>query len=116
MFDPGENVTINGGRYRAMITDYLTQCHFPHISSINESVDWLPRLYDITLLDFFLLGCVKSKVYSDNHALIQALEQNITRVICQLPFDMLERVIENLTHKISSAVFRQNFADKILNY
>ena len=37
---------------------------------------------------------MKSKVYADNPASIPALEQNITRVIRQLPVEILERVIE----------------------
>ena len=70
--------------------------HFPHIrQSIHllrehfgeqiishfGPVDWPPRSCDITPLNFFLWGYVKSKVYADNPASIQALEQNITRVI-----------------------------------
>ena len=41
---------------------------------------------DITPLDFFLFGYVKSnKVYAANPVSIQSLKQNITRVIHQLP-------------------------------
>ena len=58
-------------------------------------VSWPPRSCDITPLDFFLWGYVKSKVYADKPATIQALEANITRVINAIPVEMLERVIEN---------------------
>lgn len=42
-------------------------------------VNWPARSCDITPLDFFLWGCVKSKVYIDKPATIEALEANITR-------------------------------------
>jgi len=58
-------------------------------------VNWPPRSCDITPLDFFLWGYVKSKVYMDKPATIEALEANITRVIGQISLEMLERVIEN---------------------
>lgn len=48
---------------------------------------------DITPPD--LWGNVKSKVYMDKPATIKALEVNITRVIIQIPLNMLERIIEN---------------------
>ena len=53
-------------------------------------VSWPPRSCDITPLDFFLWVYVKSKVYADKPATIQALEANITRVINAIPVEMLD--------------------------
>uniref|UniRef100_A0A0K2UFW6 Putative LOC100569746 [Acyrthosiphon pisum] n=1 Tax=Lepeophtheirus salmonis TaxID=72036 RepID=A0A0K2UFW6_LEPSM len=58
-------------------------------------VNWPPRSCDITPLDFFLWGYVKAKVYWDKLATIEALEANIERVVREIPFTMLEHVIEN---------------------
>ena len=75
----------------------LLRKHFgEQIISRFEPVDWPPRSCDITPLVFSLWVYVKSKVYADNPASIQALEQNITRVIHQLPVEMLERVDRKL--------------------
>lgn len=63
-------------------------------------VNWPPRSCDIIPLDFFLWSYVKSKVYMDNPATIEALEANIIRVIRQIPIEMLERVIENWTFRM----------------
>ena len=43
-------------------------------------VSWPPRSCDITPLDLFHWGCVKSKVYADKPATIQALEAMSCRV------------------------------------
>ena len=57
-------------------------------------VDWPPRSCDITPLDFYLWGYVKSKCFVDKPA-IEALEANITEVISEIPTEVLERVIQN---------------------
>lgn len=122
----GECVTVNGERYRAMITNFLVPeiqarglgdiwfqqdgatCHTAALTmdllrqhfddnfiSRNGPVNWPPRSCDITPLDFFLWGYVKSKVFADKPATIPALEANITRVIGEIPVHMLEKVVEN---------------------
>ena len=58
-------------------------------------VDWPPRSCDITPLDFYLCGYVKSKCFMDKPATIEALEANITEVISEIPTEVLERVIQN---------------------
>ncbi|GFS58666.1 transposable element Tc3 transposase [Trichonephila clavipes] len=94
--DEGHNVTVNGDRYRAMITNFFipelnnhdvqqlwfqedgATCHtaratiyllkdtfgdrlISHIGPLN----WPPRSCDLTPLDYFLWGYVKSLVYVD---------------------------------------------------
>jgi len=58
-------------------------------------VNYLPKLCDITPLDFFLWDYVKSKVYIGKPAMIMELEANITRVINQIPLEIL-----NASYKI----------------
>lgn len=56
-----------------------------------------PKSCDIT--PFFLWGCVKSKVYANNRASIQALKQNNKRLIRQLPLEILKtKFIEYCIH------------------
>ena len=58
-------------------------------------VDWPPRSCDITPLDSYLWGYVKSKYFVDKPATIEALEANIIEVISEIPTEVLERVIQN---------------------
>ncbi|GFX56145.1 uncharacterized protein TNCV_3062311 [Trichonephila clavipes] len=60
-------------------------------------VNWPPRSCDLTPLDYFLWGCVKSMVYADKPQMLDHLEDNIRRVIADIRPQMLEKVIENLT-------------------
>ncbi|GFX30198.1 uncharacterized protein TNCV_1963051 [Trichonephila clavipes] len=94
--DEGHNVTVNGDRYRAMITNFFipelnnhdvqelgfqqngATCHTARATidllkvtfgdrliSRFGPVNWPPRSCDLTPLDYFLWGYVKSLVYAD---------------------------------------------------
>ncbi|GFS79104.1 DUF4817 domain-containing protein [Trichonephila clavipes] len=63
-------------------------------------VNWPPRSCDLTPLDYFLWGYVKSLVYADNPQTLDHLEDNIRRVIADIRPQMLEKVIENWTSRL----------------
>ncbi|GFU96462.1 uncharacterized protein TNCV_90351 [Trichonephila clavipes] len=96
--DEGHNVTVNGDRYRAMITNFFISelnnhdvrelwfqqdgatCHTARatIDLLKDTfgdrlisrfgpVNWPPRSCDLTPLDYFLWGYVKSLVYAESH-------------------------------------------------
>ncbi|GFT80404.1 putative DD41D transposase [Trichonephila clavipes] len=126
--DEGHNVTVNGDRYRAMITNFFipelnnhdvqellfqqdgATCHTAratidllkdtfgdHLISRFGPVNWPLRSCDLTPLDYFLWGYVKSLVYADKPQTLHHLEDNIRRVIADIRPQMLEKVIENWT-------------------
>ena len=63
-------------------------------------VNWPPRLCDLTPLDYFLWGYVKSLVYANKPLTINDLEDNIRRVIIDTRPQMLEKVIANWTSRL----------------
>ncbi|GFT07894.1 uncharacterized protein TNCV_1214641 [Trichonephila clavipes] len=63
-------------------------------------VNWPPRSCDLTPLDYFLWGYVKSLVYADKPQTLDHLEDNIRRVIVDIRPQMLEKVIENWTSRL----------------
>ncbi|GFV10166.1 uncharacterized protein TNCV_3661181 [Trichonephila clavipes] len=106
--DEGHNVTVNGDRYRAMITNFFipelnnhdvqelwfqqdgATCHTARaaIDLLKDTfgdrlisrfgpVNWPPRSCDLTPLDYFLWGYVKSLVYADKPQTLDHLEDNI---------------------------------------
>lgn len=80
--------------------DLLKETFEENIISRNGPVNWPPRSCDLTPLDYFLWGYVKSLVYVDKPQTIDALEANIIRVIGGIPAEMLEKVVENWTHRM----------------
>ncbi|GFU87287.1 putative DD41D transposase [Trichonephila clavipes] len=70
----------------------LTVCFGP--------VNWPPRSCDLTPLDYFLWGYVKSWVYADKPQTLDHLEDNIRRVVAGIRPQMLEKVIENWTSRL----------------
>ncbi|GFW68596.1 transposable element Tc3 transposase [Trichonephila clavipes] len=130
--DEGHNVTVNGDRYRAMITNFFipelnnhdvqelwfqqdgATCHTARatIDLLKDTfgdrlisrfgpVNWPPRSCDLTPLDYFLWGYVKSLVYADKPRTLGHLEDNIRRVIADIRPQMLEKVIENWTFRLN---------------
>ncbi|GFX15361.1 dynein intermediate chain 1, axonemal [Trichonephila clavipes] len=63
-------------------------------------VNWPPRSCDLTPLDYFLWGYVKSLVYADKPQTLDHLEDDIRRVIADIRPQMLEKVIENWTSRL----------------
>ncbi|GFY30029.1 transposable element Tc3 transposase [Trichonephila clavipes] len=63
-------------------------------------VNWPPRSCDLTPLDYFLWGYVKSLVYADKPQTLDHLEDNIRRVIADIRPQMSEKVIENWTSRL----------------
>ncbi|GFW23844.1 transposase [Trichonephila clavipes] len=129
--DEGHNVTVNGDRYRAMITNFFipelnnhdvqelwfqqdgATCHtaLATIDLLKDTfgdrlisrfgpVNWPPRSCDLTPLDYFLWGYVKSLVYADKPQTRDHLEDNIRRVIADIRPQMLEKAIENWTSRL----------------
>ncbi|GFV80168.1 transposable element Tc3 transposase [Trichonephila clavipes] len=119
--DEGHYVTVNGDRYRAMITNFFipelnnhdiqelwfqqddTTCHTARatIDLLKDTfgdrlisrfgpVNWPPRSCDLTPIDYFLWGYVKSLVYMDKPQTLDHLEDNIRRVIADIRSQMLE--------------------------
>ncbi|GFV37682.1 uncharacterized protein TNCV_2707971 [Trichonephila clavipes] len=60
-------------------------------------LNWPPRSCDLTPLDYFLWGYVKSLVYANKPQTLDHLEDNFRRVIADIRPQMLEKVIENWT-------------------
>ena len=81
--------------------DLLKENFHEQIISRNGPVNWPPKSCDLTPLDYVFWGYVKSLVYVDKPPQsVDALEANITRVINGITSDMLERVLENWTHRM----------------
>ncbi|GFX44860.1 DUF4817 domain-containing protein [Trichonephila clavipes] len=96
--DEGHNVTVNGDA-RATI-DLLKDTFGDRLISRFGPVNWPPRSCDLTPLDYFLWGYVKSLVYADKPQTLDHLEDNIRRVIADIRPQMLEKVIENWTSRL----------------
>ncbi|GFU64614.1 uncharacterized protein TNCV_2682471 [Trichonephila clavipes] len=74
-------------------------------------VNWPPKSCDLTPLDFFLWGYVKSLVYVDKPQTLEHLEDNIRHVIANIRSQMLEKVIENWTSRLDyTRASRQSYA------
>ncbi|GFV53614.1 putative transposable element [Trichonephila clavipes] len=82
------------------IIDLLKDTFGDRLISRFGPVNWPPRSCDLTPLDYFLWGYVKSLVSADKPQTLDHLEDNIRRVIADIRPQMLEKVIENWTSRL----------------
>ncbi|GFU87235.1 uncharacterized protein TNCV_738121 [Trichonephila clavipes] len=80
--------------------DLLKDTFIDRLISRFGPVNWPPRSCDLTPLDYFLWGYVKSLVYADKLQTLDHLEDNIRHVIVDIRPQMLEKVIENWTSRL----------------
>lgn len=87
--------------HTARQTIHLLQEKFGHrILSRNGDQNWPARSCDLTPLDFFLWGYVKSVVYENKPRNTQELKEEIGRVISEIDPEMCERVLVNFKERI----------------
>ncbi|GFX82073.1 DUF4817 domain-containing protein [Trichonephila clavipes] len=79
-----------------LLKDTFDDCLISRFGPVN----WPPRSCDLTPLDYFLWGYVKSLVYPNKPQTLDHLEDNIRRVIADIRPQMLEKVIENWTSRL----------------
>ncbi|KOC69520.1 hypothetical protein WH47_05463 [Habropoda laboriosa] len=70
------------------------------VISRGGDINWPPRSCDLTPLDFFLWGFLKSKVYANNPKTIDELKNNIAAAINEIEFQLCENVLENWAKRI----------------
>ena len=63
------------------------------VISRNGPVKWPPGSCDLTPLDFFLRGHIKSLVYANKPETLDDLKDNIQREIANVPVEMCARVV-----------------------
>ncbi|GFU53521.1 uncharacterized protein TNCV_3169511 [Trichonephila clavipes] len=80
--------------------DLLKDAFGDRLISRFGPVNWPPRSCDLTPLDYFLWGYVKTLVYADKPQTLDHLEDNIRRVIADIRPKMLEKIIENWTSRL----------------
>ncbi|GFX29436.1 hypothetical protein TNCV_3998121 [Trichonephila clavipes] len=96
----GSNKTAQHFHTARATIDLLKDTFGDRLISRFGPVNWPPRSCDLTPLDYFLWGYVKSLVYADKPQTLDHLEDNIRRVIADIRPQMLEKVIENWTSRL----------------
>lgn len=79
----------------------VVQALFPEkLISRREDIQWPPRSPDLTPCDFFLWGYLKSQVYRNSPATLDALKNNIRREIEAITEDTCRRVMVNFRGRL----------------
>ena len=74
------------------------------VISRNGPVEWPPRSCDLTPLNLFLWGHIKSLVYANKPATLDNLKDNIQHEIANVPVKMCARGVENWVRRIDRCI------------
>jgi hypothetical protein len=81
---------------------------FPNrITSRFGDVSWPPRSPDLSAPDFFLLGCLKDKVFTHPLHTIEELKACIRHEVEAITPDLLRRVMGNCTLRLQQCIARE---------
>ncbi|GFU67947.1 putative transposase [Trichonephila clavipes] len=107
--DEGHKVTVNGDRYRNMVTNFF----IPELNNHDVQELWFQQdgatchtaratidLLKDTFGDRLISRFGPSLIYADTPQTLDHLEDNIRRVIADIRPQMLEKVIENWTSRL----------------
>ncbi|GFU93342.1 uncharacterized protein TNCV_1860721 [Trichonephila clavipes] len=87
--------------------DLLKDTFGDHLISRFGPVNWPPKSCDLTPLDYFLWGYVKSLVYADKPQTLDHLEDNIRRVIADIHWcAKIKDEVEKLAYQLNEEAER----------
>lgn len=91
-----------------IVTARLQQLFGNRVLALNHEVEWPPRSPDLTPLDFFLWGYLKSRVYTTPPASLDDLQQRIVREVDILKQDrqMIRRAVAQMLNRAQLCVDR----------
>ena len=92
----GFNKTRGATSHTARETIQLLHKKFPgRVLSRSGDQNWPPRSCDLTPLDFFLWGYLKSQIYVNKPTTIRALKEEIQRCIDEIQPHLCKIVVES---------------------
>ncbi|XP_023312530.1 uncharacterized protein LOC111692677 [Anoplophora glabripennis] len=80
--------------FAVIVRDYLNQIFANRWIGPRGTIEWPPRSPDLTPLDYFLWGYLKSKVYFNRPNTIEELKDRIRNEIRAIQPDILHKVLQ----------------------
>lgn len=93
--------------YAVDVRTYLNNVFRGRWIGRRGSIEWPPRSPDLTPLDFFLWGYLKSKVYQSRPNNLEELKERIRTEIAQITPEVLENVREEFTARLSNCIIAE---------
>ena len=93
---------------RRIVTERLAELFGDRINALNRLVEWPPRSPDLTPLDFFLWGHLKSKVYTTPPRDLDDLQERVTAEVAVVRQDtaMIRHAVYDMLRRAEVCVQR----------
>lgn len=93
--------------YALLVRNYLDNVFPNRWIGRRGTIEWPPRSPDLTPLDFFLWGYLKSKVYQNKPQNINELKERIRIQVAQITPEVLENVREEFAARLSHCILAE---------
>lgn len=93
--------------YAVLVRNYLDNVFANRWIGRRGSIEWPPRSPDLTPLDFFLWGYLKSKVYLNRPQNINELKERIRIEVAQITPEVIENVREEFAARLSHCILAE---------
>jgi len=93
---------------RRTVTDRLAELFGDRVIALNHQIEWPPRSPDLTPLDFFLWGHLKSRVFTTPPADLNELQRRITAEVDIVRQDraLIRRAVNAMLRKAGVCIQR----------
>ncbi|XP_063964962.1 uncharacterized protein LOC135156428 [Lytechinus pictus] len=94
---------------RRVVTECLTELFGDRVISLNRPAEWPPRSPDLTPLNFFFWGYLKSKVFATPPVNLHELQQRIMTEVYTLRQDraLIRRVVDGMMRRATLCIERR---------
>ena len=92
---------------RDWLNTTLPQMWIGRGSSRDENIPWPPRSPDLTPMDFFVWGFIKSKVYVRNYATLEELKTAIAAAFREITPAMVTATLRNMEKRLRIVIQRK---------
>lgn len=93
--------------YAVLVRNYLDRVFTDRWIGRRGSIEWPPRSPDLTPLDFFLWGYLKSRVYKNRPHTINELKERIRLEIAQISAEVLQNVQDEFVARLSHCLIAE---------
>lgn len=70
----------------------------------SRTHEWLPRLFDLTFLDFYFWRYIEQKVHAEEPTTVENMKERIREICTNINADILQKVRDDFRHRLNICI------------